>query len=541
MKKIISLIFSLVLIMFFTGCQKSQEVQNAVNPTKYTITFVAEEHGTVSPSTPQKVIQGGTITVTESPDTGYQFVNWTGTGGFIPTDEHPTLTVKNVTSNMTITAHFKQTNTCTVTFQAGDNGILEMLDGSKVKSVDVTVSSGGSVTSPTATADPGYKFKGWVRSDGTAQSGNPITVSNITEPRIYTADFYKDQTDTRKVTFIADSNGTLSGTTSFTVPFDGSVTTPPTAVGNDGYEFDKVKGWGCSDGTSHPQNPLPTINHVTEDKTYTAYFSLIPVKQYTVTFEVKEGGSVNPITQIVNEHGSASSRATPNPGYRFGGWSTGETGLTVTISDVTSNMTITANFAINTYMVQFIASDGGHLDKPSSQTVNWGDNTSPVTAIENSGYHFVNWSSGETNPILVITNVTSNMIITANFAVNPPMCESIQFDTTSSLYFDMGVDPHTLDTLLGRYGINYPQGLPIPFGPSVHISIIVTDSNTHTIAITVNNIVIQNNSDYSYSSINVRYEIYQEYVSETSLTSGSIGSYTLQPNGSQEFSLNVST
>ena len=630
MKKIISLVFSLVLIVFFTGCQKSQEVQNAVHPVKYTITFVAGEHGLVNPSTPQSVIQGGnTIPVYATADPDYKFDKWTGTGGFISTTNNP-LTVKNITTNMTITANFTSTTDkkYTITFQS-------TIGGSITGILSQSINPGGSTSPVTETPDTNYTFVNWTGTGGfTPKTDNPLTVTNVSSDITITANFTPQTTTQYTITFVAGSGGTLNGTDKtiiVKVNPGGSVVNPPTAIADSGYEFDKVKGWTCSDGTSHPQNPLPPINNITENRTYTANFSLKPITQYTVNFSAGNGGSINgQTTQIVNEHSSTTSvTAVPNTGYHFVNWSGDYTSinLTIIIPDVISNMTIIANFAANPthivnfdidahdygslsgnlsqtvidggdttpvtvlinpgcifvkwvstdwnfysidnpltihnvktnmsilakmsrsepYTVNFLAGSNGTLSGPTTQRVNGGCGTSPVTAIPNSGYHFVNWTGtggfiSIDNP-LPYTVIHSDMTITANFAANPPppMCESVQFDTTSSLYFDMGVNSHTLDTLLGRYGINYPRGLPIPLDPSVHISIIVTDSNSYTIAITVNNIVIKNNSDYSYSSINVRYEIYQETSPETSLVSGSIGNYTLQPNGSQELILNVST
>jgi uncharacterized repeat protein (TIGR02543 family) len=73
-----------------------------------TVTFQAGAGGTISSgTTPQTVMQGGSCTaVTASPNAGYQFVNWTGTGGFAGSTDNP-LTVSNVTADMTLTANFR--------------------------------------------------------------------------------------------------------------------------------------------------------------------------------------------------------------------------------------------------------------------------------------------------------------------------------------------------------------------------------------------------------------------------------------------------
>src|SRR5439155_3751492 len=53
-----------------------------------------------------------------------------------------------------------------------------------------------------------------------------------------------------------------------------------------------------------------------------------------------------------------------------------------------------------------------------SQTVNHGANGTAVTAVADTGYHFVNWSDLSTANPRTDTNVTANISVTANFAIN---------------------------------------------------------------------------------------------------------------------------
>jgi hypothetical protein len=81
-------------------------------------------------------------------------------------------------------------------------------------------------------------------------------------------------------------------------------------------------------------------------------------------------------------------------------------------------MGITANFAINQYTVTVGSTAGGSTDQEGSHTIDHGD-TLTITASPDVGYHFTGWSgsaSGAANPLTV--TVTSNMGITANFAIN---------------------------------------------------------------------------------------------------------------------------
>ncbi len=96
----------------------------------------------------------------------------------------------------------------------------------------------------------------------------------------------------------------------------------------------------------------------------------------------------------------------------------------MTVTNVTQAMTITANFAINEYAVTFQTDGtaGASLTGSTNQTVTHGGDSSAVTAIEPTGYHFVNWTgtgafTSTSNPVTV-TNVTQAMTITAHYAIN---------------------------------------------------------------------------------------------------------------------------
>lgn len=75
-------------------------------PTTATVNFVSGGNGSLSGVISQTVAIGASTTaVTAVPASGYQFINWTGTGGFVTTAANP-LTVVNVTAATTITANF---------------------------------------------------------------------------------------------------------------------------------------------------------------------------------------------------------------------------------------------------------------------------------------------------------------------------------------------------------------------------------------------------------------------------------------------------
>ena len=54
-----------------------------------------------------------------------------------------------------------------------------------------------------------------------------------------------------------------------------------------------------------------------------------------------------------------------------------------------ANMSVTANFAINTYTLTYTAGANGTITGTSPQTVNHGGSGTAVTAVPDTGYHFV--------------------------------------------------------------------------------------------------------------------------------------------------------
>ncbi len=110
--------------------------------------------------------------------------------------------------------------------------------------------------------------------------------------------------------------------------------------------------------------------------------------------------------------------AVANSGYHFVNWSDGVTTASRTDTNVTADKSVTANFAANTYTLTYTAGANGTITGTSPQTVNHNGSGTAVTAVADSGYHFVNWSDGVTTASRTDTNVTADKSVTANFAIN---------------------------------------------------------------------------------------------------------------------------
>ena len=180
------------------------------------------------------------------------------------------------------------------------------------------------------------------------------------------------------VTF-TDWDGTVLSTQQV---LHGSAATAPANPTREGYTFN---GWSTD------------FSNVTSDLTVIAQYS---INTYTVTFKDWDGTTLK--VQTVN-HGSAAT-APANPtreGYTFTGWSTD-------FSNVTSDLTVIAQYSINTYTVTFKDWDGTTL---KVQTVNHGSAATAPANPTREGYTFTGWSTD-------FSNVTSDLTVIAQYSIN---------------------------------------------------------------------------------------------------------------------------
>lgn len=133
---------------------------------------------------------------------------------------------------------------------------------------------------------------------------------------------------------------------------------------------------------------------------------------YTVSFESNGGTTV--ASQSVEEGKTATEPTAPTyTGYTFEGWySQGEKYDFSTA--VNSNVTLVAQWSINSYTVSF-DSDGG--SSVASQTINYGYTATQPASPTKTGYTFAGWYNGSAEYDFS-TAVTSNVTLTAQWSAN---------------------------------------------------------------------------------------------------------------------------
>jgi hypothetical protein len=222
------------------------------------------------------------------------------------------------------------------------------------------------------------------------------------------------------VTLNETGGSVLSGVTiTFTAPSSGAsitstnVTAPTNASGIASISV-------TANGTAGSYNVTASADASSVD------FALSNATTYALTYTAGDNGSVTTPATSPTTHNSGdivTIMAEPAAGYHFVNW----TGDVSTVADVNAadttitmngNYSITANFAINTYDLTYTAGANGSITGDLSQTVNSGDSGTEVTAVADTGYHFVNWSDGILTASRTDTNVIANVSVTANFAIN---------------------------------------------------------------------------------------------------------------------------
>jgi uncharacterized repeat protein (TIGR02543 family) len=331
------------------------------------------------------------VKLTATPAPGYQFANWSGdaTGSDNPIDVE-------MDANKSVTANFASITSCTVTLSSNPSAGGTTSGGG-------TFNPGSSVT-VTATPSAGYTFANWTEG-ATVVSTSASYAFTIGANRTLVANF---AINTYTLT-ISATNGSVAKDPDLASYNSGTIVTLK-ATAAIGYTF---TGWtGDASGSTNPVGVTMDGN-----KTVTANFV---INTYTLTYTAGANGNITGTTpQTVNYDADGTQvTAVPNTGWSFTGWSDGVTTAARTDVKVHANLSVTANFAINTYTLTISATNGSVAKNPDKDSYNYGSEVI-LTATAAPGYTFTGWSGDATGPTTSLTvTMDANKNITANFAVN---------------------------------------------------------------------------------------------------------------------------
>ncbi len=140
----------------------------------------------------------------------------------------------------------------------------------------------------------------------------------------------------------------------------------------------------------------------------------------TVTYNSQGGSSIGPETVEYGDLLAVPSEPT-RTGYTFDAWYREPACVTpwVFASDtMTGDITLYAGWTINTYTLTYTAGANGSISGSTTQVVNYGSSGTAVTAVANTGYHFVQWSDGVLTATRTDSGVTADKSVSASFAIN---------------------------------------------------------------------------------------------------------------------------
>ena len=322
------------------------------------------------------------IGISAVPNYGYHFAQWSDGN----TDNPRTIIV---TENKTYTASFAK-NIYNITMNAEHGNIAGNSSAEYLEEVAMAV-----------TADYGYHFTQW--SDG--NTDNPRTFV-LTKDTTFTAEFAKN-TYTITTESSNAERGAVQGGRSALYLEDIEIS----AVPNYGYHFTI---W-TDDNTDNPR-----IVTVIEDKTYIASFAK---NIYNITMNAEHGNIAgNSSAEYLEEVAMA---VTADYGYHFTQWSDGNTQNPRSIV-LTKDTAFTAEFAKNSYTVTTNSSNAEWGTVQGGRSALYLDEIE-ISAAPNYGYHFTQWSDGNTdNPRIVA--VTEDKTYTAAFAKNSYHVTFVDFD-----------------------------------------------------------------------------------------------------------------
>ncbi len=412
-----------------------------------TVNVDPEDSGTVDIVPDQDSYNvGDVISLTATPEDGWEFVNWTGdTGGLdTTTDAEATLTMP--ADDVTLTANFQMIDyTLTVNIEPAGSGTVDIDPEEDFYNI-------GDEISLTATPEAGWEFVNWTGDTGGLDDPNAAEAT-LTMP----ADNVELTANFQIITYDLTINIEPAGSGTVEVDpdqdsFNAGDEVSLTAIPEAGWEF--VNWTGDVAGLDDPSAAQTTLTMPADDVTLTANFEMI---DYTLTINIEPTGSgtvdIDPEEDFYNVGDEIDLTATPEAGWEFVNWTGDTEGLDdineaeTTLTMPADNVELTANFQLITYdlTINIEPEGAGTVDVvPDQDSYNVGDQID-LTATPEDGWMFVNWTgdvAGLDDPDAAQTTLTmpaDDVTLTANFeAIDYTL--SVNVDPTGSGTVDIDPD-----------------------------------------------------------------------------------------------------
>ncbi len=491
----------------FTNVTADHTITASYTINTYLITPTAGLSGTITPSTTQVINSGSNAVFTVTPDTGHHIVNVRADGSTVVLPATGQYTFTNVTANHTLTASFAINTYLITPTVTGANGTMS-------PTPTQTLNYGDNITF-TMSPSTGYHVRD-VRVDGSSVGAvTEYAFTNVTANHTITASF---AINTYQITPTIGANGAITPSTVVTINYGATQVFTITASPSYHVESVMVDGAPATLGAFGRY----TFTNVTANHTITASFT---INTYLITPTAGLSGTITPsTTQVINSGSNAVFTVTPNTGYHI--LNVRVDGSTVTLpatgqytfTNVTANHTLTASFAINTYLITpTVTGANGTMSPTPTQTLNYGSNVT-FTMTPSTGYHVrdvrVDGSSVGAVTEYAFTNVTANHTITASFAINT-------YQITPSIGANGAITPSTVVTI--NYGAT--QVFTITANPTYHVESVMVDGAPATLGAF---------GRYTFTNVTANHTITASFTINTFLITPTAGlSGTITPNTPQ--------
>ena len=267
-----------------------------------------------------------------------------------------------------------ETKTYTITWldESGDEIDQTIVDCGTIPSHDAL--------SKLSTASFSYEWKGWNKTVVAANADATYKSLGFTQvPKRYA------------ITFVTGSGATVINPIEQEV---GSIIEAPADPTREGYTFN---GWLPAVPSTMPANDVTCVAQWT-------------VNTHKLAWNFDGGTPSGNYTEANNALAYGSTITYPTlskTGYTFAGWSTSATSMP------DADLTITASWTINQYTLTVESNNAEWGTVTGSGTYDYGTEVT-ITASPSTGFKFVEWNDGDTNPSRVVT-VTADVTYTATF------------------------------------------------------------------------------------------------------------------------------
>ena len=163
------------------------------------------------------------------------------------------------------------------------------------------------------------------------------------------------------------------------------------------------------------------------------------------------------------------------------------------------NLTVTYHLPpVIQHTLTYSAGLNGTLTGNLNQTVNSGENSTAVTAVADSGFHFVDWNDASTDNPRTDLNVISDLSVIANFAVDVALPGS-----------------YTISTSAGTGGAISPSGMINVTENNSQAFTVTPDANYHIVGVFVDGVSVGAVTNYTFSTVTANHTISATFALDT--------------------------